>query len=240
MTDARESLFSDVRPRLLDLFCCEGGASAGYHAAGFEVVGVDHSPQPNYPFTFVRADSFEAVARNLIKDGDFAAIHASPPCQASTTMSNRWRGAGGKADSHENLIEATRELLQATGLPYVIENVPGARKWLRNPAVLTGEMFGLSVHRPRLFETNWLLLVPPKPPAARDTVGVYGKAHDGRLLWRRKDGSEQHAASSLEEARAAMGMPWASWRGCAEAIPPAYTELIGAQLLQHALVEAVA
>lgn len=74
-------------------------------------------------------------------------------------------------------------------------------------------------------------MVPTKPKPSRDSIGVYGREPDGRLLWRRKDGSEQRAAASLEEGREAMGMPWASWRGCAEAVPPAYTELIGAQLI---------
>ena len=240
----REALFHHGRkPRILDLFCCEGGAGTGYARAGFEVVGVDITEQPLYPFRFIQGDALDAldevVATEMITGvtqprgfglWEFDAIHASPPCQASTTMSNRWRGKGGKADSHENLIDATRELLVATGLPYVIENVPGARAHLHDPVVLTGEMFGLRVHRPRLFETNWPLMVPPKPKAAKDTIGVYGRSHDGRLLWRRKDGSEQRAASSLEEGREAMGMPWASWRGCAEAIPPAYTHLIGVQL----------
>jgi DNA (cytosine-5)-methyltransferase 1 len=40
-------------------------------------------------------------------------------------------------------------------------------------------------------------------------------------------------AQSVEEAREAMEMPWASWFGCKEAIPPAYTEHIGRQLLDH-------
>jgi DNA (cytosine-5)-methyltransferase 1 len=237
-----------VRPRLLDLFCCEGGAGTGYSLAGFEVVGVDIDPQPNYPFEFIQADALsylgELMAPSWCHTGyalaDFGAIHASPPCQASTTMSNRWRGKGGKADSHLNLIPASRWSLQESGLPYVIENVPGARQHLDNPVVLTGEMFGLRVHRPRLFETNWPLLVPSKPAPARDSIGVYGKAHDGRLLWARKDGSEQRAAGSLEEAREAMGMPWASWRGCAEAIPPAYTALIGAQLVAQIVREVAA
>lgn len=218
-------------PLILDLFCCEGGAATGYYEAGFEVVGVDIEPQPRYPFTFHQANALEVL--EAVRPSDFDAVHASPPCQASTTMSNRWRGQGGKADAHVNLIAEVRELLIATGLPYVIENVPGARSHLRDAMTLTGGMFGLKVHRPRLFESNVLLMAPPAAPAPADSIGVYGKAHDGRLLWRRKDGTEQRAASSLEEAQEAMGMPWASWRGCAEAIPPAYTEHLGRLLIAH-------
>lgn len=244
------------RPRLLDLFCGAGGAAMGYHRAGFDVVGVDVKPQPRYPFDFIPADvltlrtSDPGVGRCAVYGpplgagpawpdkwiGSFHAIHASPPCQAHTAMSNRWRGSGGRADSHADLIGWTRDFLIASGLPYVIENVPGARRAMRETITLTGGMFGLRVHRPRLFESNVLLLAPEPARAPRDSVGVFGKRHDGRLLWRRRDGTEQRAAKSLEEARDAMGMPWASWRGCAEAVPPAYTEWIGRQLL--AAVEA--
>jgi hypothetical protein len=189
----------------------------------------------------VQADALEIAADRFFHGWmSFDAIHASPPCQAHTGMSNRWRGRGGKADDHVDLIPPTRELLQATGLPYVIETVPNARRALRNPVVLTGEMFGLGVHRPRLFETNWPIMVPGKPPSSPSSVGVYGKQHDGRLLWRRADGTQQHAASSLREAQVAMGIDWMDWRELAEAIPPAYTELIGAQLLAHIKAEAAA
>lgn len=241
----RASLLPDARrPLLLDLFCGEGGAGTGYARAGFEILGVDSKPQPLYPFRFIQHDALtflmEALYLELPGLARIAAIHASPPCQARTTMSNRWRGTGGKADSHTNLIPPTRELLERIGVPYVIENVPGARRDLVEPVTLTGEMFGLRVHRPRLFEANWPILVPPKPPPGRDSIGVYGRQHDGRLLWRRRDGSEQRAASSLEEAREAMDMPWASWRGCAEAVPPSYTELIGLQLLPLVVSRAAA
>ena len=223
------------RPRLLDLFCGEGGASVGYHAAGFDVVGVDIKPQPLYPFFFVQADATAFAVRGCALGGQsftFDAIHASPPCQAHTGMSNRWRGKGTKADTHVSLIALMRARLEDAGVPWVLENVPGAARFMRDPIVLTGEMFGLRVHRPRLFESNVLILAPDKPAVRRDTIGVYGKAHDGRLLWRRKDGSEQRAARTLERAREAMGMPWASWRGCCEAVPPAYTEFIGRALMQ--------
>lgn len=219
----------------------------GYHRAGFDVVGVDLEDR-GFPFyraahdvtqlqmipygATVEVRAVGSFGQQVGRLGHFHAIHASPPCQAHTAMSNRWRGKGTKADAHVDLIAVTRAMLKTTGVPWVLENVPGAAKHLRDPITLTGGMFGLRVHRPRLFESNVLLLAPVKPAISRDTVGVFGKAHDGRLLWKRRDGSEQRAAASLEEARAAMGMPWADWRGCAEAVPPAYTEFIGRHLLR--------
>lgn len=213
------------RPRLLDLYCGAGGAAKGYDMAGFEVVGVDLWPQDNYPFEFVRADALE-VLDDLLPwqgPGHFDAIHASPPCQAYTTMNNR------HGSSSPPLIAATRDRLAASGLPWVMENVPGALAHMRSPVVLTGEMFGLRVHRPRLFESSLTLLVPPRPPRQADPVAVYGK-NDGRRLWTRKDGSELRCAS-LEDAREAMGIDWMDWDELREAIPPAYTALVGTQLL---------
>jgi DNA (cytosine-5)-methyltransferase 1 len=215
--------------RLLDLFCGAGGAGMGYHRAGFEVVGVDIVPQPNYPFAFVQADAIDFLW-NGEKGEPFDSIHASPPCQAHTTMSNRWRGNGGLADERTDLIPQTREALIATGLPYVIENVPGARAEMKAPYTLNGGMFGLGVDRPRLFETNFPLLVSQRQGVA-DPVGVYGKHHDGRRLFTRAGGSEQRAAATLEEGREAMGIDWMQWRELAEAIPPAYTEHIGHYLM---------
>lgn len=225
-----------MRPRLLDLFCCEGGAGTGYARAGFDVFGVDLDVDAlsRYPFPSIEADALTYLAEFA---GNFDAIHASPPCQGFTTMSNKHRGKGTKADEWPDLIGPTRELLIASGKPWVLENVAGARVEMTNPFTLHGGMFGLRVHRPRLFDSNLLILTPQAEPT-RDPIGVYGKAHDGRLLFTRKDGTEQRAAASLEEAQAAMGMPWASWRGCAEAIPPAYTEFIGEQLLTHVGVAA--
>lgn len=219
--------------RLLDLFCGAGGAAVGYYRAGFtEIVGVDIKPQPRYPFRFVQADALKSPVRLE----DFDAIHASPPCQAHTTMSNRWRGQGGVADSHQDLIAPTRALLQASGVPYVIENVPGAP--LRATVRLHGGMFGLGVHRPRLFETSVAILASQAAPV-RSPLGVYGRQPDGRLLWRRADGSEQRAARGVDEAADAMGIDWMDWRELAESIPPAYTEHIGRQLIA-AIAERVA
>lgn len=226
-----------MSPRLLDLFCGAGGASEGYARAGFEVVGVDISPQPRYPFRFIQADALAHTQSWLdalrvidqVPAWDFDAIHASPPCQALTTASNRWRGSGGVADSHLNLIPETRSLLDETGLPYVIENVPGARAHMRGAITLHGGMFNLGVQRPRLFESNVLLLAP-KADAARETVGVYGERPDGRRL---NFATSQRAASSLEQGREAMGIDWMEWRELCEAIPPAYTEYLGHQLLAY-------
>lgn len=223
------------RPKLLDLFSGAGGAGEGYHRAGFDVTGVDIEPHPTNPHPVIVADALEVLRAGWFLD-TFDVIHASPPCQASTTMSNRWRGAGGKADSHVNLIPDVRELLHAWGGVYVIENVPGARSSLRGPVTYTGGAFGLQVERPRLFESN-VGLTPPLRVKVTDPLGVYGKAADGRRLFTRKDGSIQRAARGVTEAGAAMGIDWMDWRDLCESIPPAYTEHIGAQLIDHLATE---
>lgn len=194
-----------TKPRLLDLFCGAGGAGMGYHQAGFDVVGVDIEAHPDNPFEVTVADALE-VLRDKAFLRTFDAVHASPPCQGYTAMSNRYRGKGGRADSHEQLIDQVRELLEAAGCTYVIENVVGARKAMRSPVLLRGGMFGLGVDRPRLFESNSRLGTPPPCRPVAEPIGVYGRCHDGRTLWRRKDGTIQRAAASLEEGRAAMGI----------------------------------
>ena len=221
-----------MKPKLLDLFCGAGGCSVGYARAGFDVVGVDIEPHPDYPFRLIEADAL-AVLATTDELRAFDVVHASPPCQGYTTMSNRWRGNGGAADLWDRLIVEVRYYLETWGGPYVIENVPGARRELRDPITLRGGMFGLNVDRPRLFETN--VVLGPLPPHTKpaNPVGVYGKHHDGRRLFTRKDGSTQRAARTLEEAQAAMGIDWMQWRDLCESIPPAYTEWIGRGLLAH-------
>ena len=195
----------------------------GYHRAGFDVIGVDIDPQPLYPFHFIQGDALDPTLWAHWKPD---AIHASPPCQSYTTMSNR------HGSDEPELIGPTRDLLRSTGVPWVIENVVGARSHMESPMMLHGGHLGLRVYRPRLFESNALLTAPPKAPRPVDAVAVYGRREDRRRLWTRKDGTELRAAS-LDEAREAMGMPWASWNGCREAIPPAYTEFIGRQLIDQ-------
>lgn len=224
-------------PRMLDLFCGAGGAAMGYHRAGFEVTGVDISPQPRYPFEFVQAD-----AMTYPLDG-FDAIHASPPCEFATTMNVRWRLRGGTvADDHLNLLTPMLERLRVLSVPWVVENVTGAKRFMRPTLMLHGGMFGLGVHRPRWFESNILIMVPHMPPTARP-VGVYGD-HPQNHYSTRLNGDmkgrrpEFRRARSIDEARELMGMPWADWDGCRKAIPPAYAEYIGRQLIEHLTAEA--
>jgi DNA (cytosine-5)-methyltransferase 1 len=210
-----------VRPRLLDLYCGAGGASEGYHRAGFEVIGVDILEQPAYPFRFIQAD-----ATTFPLDG-LQAIHASPPCQAFTQMSARWRGRSDIADGHADLLTPTRERFAGLSVPWVIENVPGAIDLMEPTVTLHGAMFGLGVNRPRLFESN-VLLMAPKQGRHRKPIGVYGRYPDGRSLGRMRNNGNGGGKSKI---RVAMGIDWMTWKQIREAIPPAYTHYIGAQLM---------
>ena len=220
-----------TRPLLLDLFCGAGGAAMGYHRAGFDVIGVDIDPQPHYPFPFVQADAL-APPFDLTR---FDAVHASPPCQAYSTQgrSSRW----GTKPTSPLLIPQTRELLLSMGVPYVIENVPGARAELRDPMLaIRGRDVGLSsVDRLRYFELGrWFALnVETTNDKGELILGVYGRAPDGRRLSATRSKEQLRAPVSLKEAQQAMGMEWVGdWRGVAEAIPPAYTEFVGRQLIE--------
>lgn len=208
-----------MRMRALDLFCCAGGASMGLHRAGFEVVGVDIRPQPRYPFEFHQADALTFPLNGF----DF--IWASPPCQRySITAKIR-----DSAESHPDLVEPVRERLVASGIPYVIENVPGAP--LRFPFTLCGTMFGLRVYRHRLFEANFFVMVPPHGDHTGGTNAsrAYSSFGDGADFicvagnnFRREDGA------------VAMDIDWPMTRPeMAQAIPPAYSEFIGRAAIAH-------
>lgn len=205
-----------ARPRLLDICCCQGGAARGYHDAGFDITGIDTEPQPNYPYTFIRGDGLKLLADpGFIRQ--FDAIHTSWPCQGYTNC-QKIRG-----NDHPKLIEPGRELLRATGLPYVQENVPGAP--LIDPVELCGAMFGLHTYRHRLFETNWPLTAPAHPEHVHPTVKM------GRPL---REGDWYHAVgnfSNVPYVRADLGVPWMTRDGIRECIPPAYTRFVGEQLM---------
>lgn len=201
--------------KLLDLFCCQGGASMGYVLAGFEVTGVDIDPQPRYPFEFIQADAVEYVRAH---GHEFDAIHASPPCQAHTRAQKIMKR------EHPDLIEPTRQALIESGRPYVIENVPGSP--LHDPLELCGSMFGLQTYRHRWFEFGGagippVVAVPHHEPHRTRTAKMGRPAAPDEYM---------HIVgnfSGVERARGVMGMPWANRDGLREAIPPAYTEWIG-------------
>jgi DNA (cytosine-5)-methyltransferase 1 len=197
----------------------------GYHRAGFDVVGVDSKPQPHYPFEFIRGDAFDSAWARL-PDARFHAIHASPPCQAFTDLKDMHN-----AKRHEDLLTPTRALLVKLGLPYVIENVEGAP--MQPTVILCGSSFGLGaegarLQRHRLFETSFPMMAPPCiHGVARRVIGVYG----GHGRDRRRTANTQDY--STKARREAMGIDWMTGNELSQAIPPAYTEFIGSQLIEH-------
>jgi DNA (cytosine-5)-methyltransferase 1 len=213
-----------VRPRLLDLFCGAGGAAMGYHRAGFEVVGVDIKPQPNYPFKFHQADALDFPL-----DG-FNAIHASPPCQAYSVANN----IHARTD-HPLLIDDTRTRIASARLPYVIENVEGSREALDNPVVICGLSVGCNVRRHRLFECSFPVMVPPCGDHRGDWLIVFGgmPRRRGKKVGIAKGGGSviRRPLATAAEARSAMGIDWMTREELSEAIPPAYTEHIGYYLM---------
>lgn len=213
-----------MRPRLLDLFAGAGGSSVGYDRAGFEVVGVDVRPQPHFPFRFVQMDALEAV-RTMA--AGFDVIHASPPCQRFSDLAKR----NGNADEWPDLIGPIRALLRKTGKPYIIENVEGAP--LRDPIMLCGTMFpGLRVLRHRLFESKIPLVAPDHGRHPLVYTMDKRKAHYGKLDERTAFVQVTGGGNcSIAEARSAMGIDWMTKAEINEAIPPAYTFFLGAQLL---------
>lgn len=210
----------------------------GYYRAGFDVIGVDIKPQRHYPFPFIRGDALKPPVRL----DRFDAIHASPPCQAFTSLRTMWN-----AKPHADRVSETRALLVSSGLPFVIENVRGAP--LRAAIMLCGTAFGLGagdadLRRHRWFETDWgTAMTPPCNHGARcigvygghgrdrrraKTIGVYGGGHVTGLH-RRERGERSFTAA---EQREAMGIDWMTVDELSEAIPPVYTEFIGGQLLE--------
>ncbi|MFC9339636.1 DNA methylase [Streptomyces sp. NPDC057020] len=222
------------RPLLLDLFCCAGGAGTGYRRAGFDVVGVDIRPRPNYPFTFVQADALEYLAA-LIASGEierFAFVHSSPPCQDKcnlTVGTNRSKGWGG---THVDLVAPTRTLLEASGLPYVIEQ-PNGQAEIRKDVWLCGEMFSLGVLRHRNFELGRWTAAQPTHPKHRGRVRGWrhGEYHDGPYVAPYGKGGGK---PSVPELQTAMGITWTEvHEELTEAIPPAFSQWIGAAFLDQ-------
>lgn len=223
-----------IRPKLLDLFCGGGGASMGYHLAGFDVVGVDLSPQPGYPFEFIQADWEEPLAflpGMWEREGIPYAIHASPPCQRYSSMTKRWA----RESAHPDLVDPVREALELLhedgGVPWCIENVEGAP--LRNPTMLCGSMFGLQatfegrlygLRRHRMFEASFDLFAPASCAHQGQPLPVYG--HPGGSS--KRDGLRFPDTAAW---RTGMGIDWMTVKQLAESIPPAYTNYVGQRMM---------
>lgn len=206
--------------RLLDLYCCQGGAAMGYHLAGWDVTGVDIMPQPRYPFAFVQADALEYLADH---GHEYDAIHASPPCHDHNSL----KSLSG-TDGTGWLLAATRSALVGLGRPYVLENTPGAA--MARQVELCGSMFNLRaagrlLRRHRWFETSAHVLTPPHPKHRRGelTGGVYGTGSGGQ--------NTRGFKFRKDEAQQAMGIDWMTMEGMAQSLPPAYTRLLGEQLM---------
>lgn len=208
---------------VLTLYSGAGGSGMGYHLAGFRVVGVDIAPQPWFPFEFIQGDAIEIVM-DIGKDFDF--IDASPPCQRHSALTKGTNHGRQYAD----FLPQTRDVLTGLGVPFLIENVAGAP--LRKDLMLCGEMFGLKVIRHRFFEVHGVKV--PQPVHKQHRGRVAGMRHG---VWYRGpyvavygDGGGK---GSLRDWQDAMGMPWVHDRkGIAEAVPPAYTEYIGKEILR--------
>lgn len=229
---------------VLDLFCCEGGAAEGYRQAGAStIVGVDHKAQHHYPFGFLRGDCL-ALDLRFIRQFDF--VHASPPCQFGSELT-----PAESRGKHLNLIPQTRKLLQASGVPYVIENVRKVRPHLVEPVSLFGTMFGnrmttsagqtFVLSRERLFETSWGLTAPRDPGAGglpiANIFGCHLRARGGEYRTGKGTGRTRDFIGEDKPAlaRELMGMPWATMSGMSEAVPPSFTKYIGEQFLAQRL-----
>jgi DNA (cytosine-5)-methyltransferase 1 len=219
--------------KLLDLFCCAGGASMGYNYAGFEVTGVDIKNQPNYPFTFIKNDVLEVLKdKNFLNQ--FDVIHASPPCQGyskATKPDSIYVHYSQGKDTPRLIIDVRKELL-GTGKYYIIENVVGAKMDLIDPIKLNGYMFNLPIQRTRLFECNFPVQALPNV-TKRGYAKKYAQMHNIDYRDMSVTGKSRRKGS-IDVWRKIMGMDWAGrgWE-LTEAIPPVYTKYIGEQLLIH-------
>lgn len=226
-----------MKPRLLDLCGCEGGAAAGYMAAGWHVTSVDLDAaalKRNPADEKVEADALFYLVSNW---RDFDAFHLSAPCQ-------RWAANGGNpaASSWPDLITPGRDYLEATGKPYVMENVIKAP--LRRDLILCGSMFDLTatdtdgttlhLRRHRVFESN-VPLTAPRPcrhPRGVQWAGVYGGARGDKHEAKHVRRGGYVPPDAEVQSNLLGGVPWMTGKGRRECIPPVYAQHVGTQLIE--------
>lgn len=205
--------------KLLDLYCCAGSASFGYKQAGFDVVGVDIDPQPHYRGAFVQSDALSYLREHWM---EYDVVHASPPCQAYSQASAQFRADGKK---YVDLVAETRTALKETGLPYIIENVPGSP--LINPIMLCGSMFGMRTYRHRLFESNIDLVEPFHPTHVAKNAKMGRRPKENEFI--------QYVGhfSGVGLVKEMTGMTWLNRYELAQSIPPQYTRYLGRLLMEY-------
>jgi len=205
--------------KLLDLYCCGGGAGHGYELAGFDVTGVDIEPQPKHKGKFILSDAIEYLKAHY---SEYDAVHASPPCQAYSLSSMQFRKKG---KEYIDLVSITRDELKKIGLPYIIENVPGSP--LVNPIELCGSMFGMKTYRHRLFESNIPLIAPVHFAHINKSAKMGRKVKENEFV--------QYVGhfSGVKDVQEMTGLHWLGQYELAQSIPPQYTEYIGKQLLEY-------
>lgn len=220
------------KPKLLDICCCAGGASEGYNLAGFEIIGIDIKAQPNYKHSFIQADAIEIMNDKRFMS-QFDAIHASPPCQgySHATRDNSTYVPYSQGKQTPKLISAMR-VLMPPNVPYVIENVVGAKNELISPFMLSGFMFGLAIERKRYFESN-VFITSPQALQGRGYTKRYAEKNGIDYRDMSVTGKSRRTGS-IDTWRELMQMPWAgrAWE-LSEAIPPVYTKYIGEILMKH-------
>lgn len=218
---------------ILDLCCKAGGCTRGYQLAGFKVVGLDIKQQKRYiGDDFVVGDAIASLDMLLAGESllgncgkyslrDFVAVSVSPPCQRyseATRNDNRKK--------HPDMIGDMRSRLALSGLPYVIENVPGALQFLNDPVVLCGTMFPeLRVYRHRLFECSFAVDQP-------DHLPHNDNCHGNNIISKKGYVNVFGGGGFTKYKRMAMGIDWMTRDELSQAIPPAYTKYIGERLME--------
>lgn len=202
--------------KVLDLFCGQGGAAAGYAAAGLHPVGIDSDPEmlKHYPYEHYLMDWRAGVEKF---GGEVDLIHASPPCQFASGMCDSRPGLSG---TYPNLIGPVRAVFEATGKPWVIENVARAWPWMKDPIITCGWTMGRDLYQHHLWEASFPLVEQPHRKHVTRASRA-GHWEPGTFI------SVAGNCAPIAEIRRVMEIDWGNRHGLAEAVPPYMSEYIG-------------
>ncbi len=175
---------------------------AGGAGMGYHRAGFEVVGVDIEPQKYYPFEFHQADALTYPLDG-FDVIHASPPCQDYCSLKVF---SGG---TYPRLIEPVYARLMGAHVPFVIENSPRAP--MPGSIVLCGTMFDLPIQRHRAFWSNIMLFAAGACHHTGKEL-IFSRTHEGVYM-------------------AAMGIDWMTQRRSRQAIPPAYTEWLGLQLL---------